>query len=281
MPYEMDRADKVVILARGLGTRMRKQDADALLDRRQAAIAETGVKALIPLAAGDRARPFLDYILHAVAEAGYRRFCLVIGPEHRELRDYYENELKPTRISIEFAIQEKPLGTANAVAAAELFADGDDFLMLNSDNFYPTEACRLLRELNGTGVAVFDRDAMIRRSNISADRIQKFAVAIITANGRLARVIEKPGAQTIASLGQEVYVSMNCWRFSSAIFNACRAIGPSSRGEYEITDAVQYAIDRLGESFCVVRSNEPVLDLSHRSDIASVSALLRDAEVRL
>ena len=57
--------DKAVILARGLGTRMRKSDADAPLDARQAAVAETGVKALIPID-----RPFLDYVLHVVAQAG-------------------------------------------------------------------------------------------------------------------------------------------------------------------------------------------------------------------
>src|SRR3954452_13138192 len=58
--------DKAVILARGLGTRMRKPDATATLDSRQAAIAESGVKAMIPVGAGVRGgtdRPFLDYVL--------------------------------------------------------------------------------------------------------------------------------------------------------------------------------------------------------------------------
>ena len=57
--------DKAVILARGLGTRMRKSDADAALDAKQAAAAETGIKALIPID-----RPFLDYVLHVIAQAG-------------------------------------------------------------------------------------------------------------------------------------------------------------------------------------------------------------------
>ena len=69
--------DKVVILARGLGTRMRAGNAEADLDAGQEAVAATGVKALIPID-----RPFLDYVLGDLAEAGYRRVCLVIGPEH-------------------------------------------------------------------------------------------------------------------------------------------------------------------------------------------------------
>jgi dTDP-glucose pyrophosphorylase len=135
----MSTTDKVVILARGLGTRIKKSDDAAALDARQAAVAETGVKAMIPID-----RPFLDYVLHAVADAGFKRACLIIGPEHQAVRDYYAKS-KLTRIVIEFAVQDRPLGTANAVAAAEKFAGGDDFLMINSDNYYPASACRALR----------------------------------------------------------------------------------------------------------------------------------------
>ena len=65
------RTDKLVVLARGLGTRMRHRDDSAWLEDEQAAVAETGVKALIPID-----RPFLDYVLSAAAEAGCRRVCL-------------------------------------------------------------------------------------------------------------------------------------------------------------------------------------------------------------
>ena len=41
--------DKVVVLARGLGTRMRRNDAAAQVDGRQAAVAEAGIKAMIPI----------------------------------------------------------------------------------------------------------------------------------------------------------------------------------------------------------------------------------------
>jgi dTDP-glucose pyrophosphorylase len=269
--------DKAVILARGLGTRMRKPDATATLDSRQAAIAESGVKAMIPVGAGVRGgtdRPFLDYVLAELAEAGFRRACLVIGPEHEQVREYYGQRLKPRRLTISFAIQDKPLGTANAIAAAEAFAAGEGFLMINSDNLYPAAACAALRELGGAGVALFERDAMLAGSNIAPDRVMKFAAAVIDERGNLQRVIEKPDAATLASLGPEVYLSMNCWRFSGRIFEACRAIKPSPRGEYEITDAAQYAIDELGETFRVVRSREPVLDLSSRGDIGLVAAKL-------
>ncbi len=265
--------DKAVILARGLGTRMRKSDSAAALDTRQSTIADTGVKAMIPID-----RPFLDYVLHVLAESGYRRVCLVIGPEHDVVRDYYA-KLSLKRLTIDFAIQEKPLGTANAVAAAESFSAGDDFLMLNSDNYYPINACRALRELSGPGIAAFDRDALLRSSNIPADRVNKFAVTVINPDNTLQRVIEKPDDKTLAAMSKHLLMSMNCWRLPASIFTACRAIPLSARGEYEITDAVQYCIDHLHEKFTVIPSHEAVLDMSTRSDIAAVASRLAGSEV--
>jgi glucose-1-phosphate thymidylyltransferase len=74
---------------------------------------------------------------------------------------------------------------------------------------------------------------------------------------------------------------MNCWGFGPAIFDACAAVAPSPRGELELTDAVQHAIDSLGVNFRVLRFHAGVLDLSSRSDIAAVAARLRGTEVRL
>jgi dTDP-glucose pyrophosphorylase len=267
--------DKAVILARGLGTRMRKADDGAELDDSQSAIADTGVKALIPID-----RPFLDYVLSVLAQAGYRQVCLVIGPEHQALRSYY-SQLKTDLLDISFAVQEKPLGTGDAVAAAAEFAGKDHFLMINSDNYYPEDACRALRVLDAPGMAAFERDAMIAGSNIPADRVVKFAAVQVDEQGNLRRVIEKPDEKTLAALGGEVYLSMNCWMFGPKIFRACRSIKPSSRGEFEITDAVQYAIDHLDEKFRVLNFKAPVLDLSSRSDIAPVAARLAGTEVIL
>jgi peptide/nickel transport system permease protein len=53
---------KAVILARGLGKRMRQTDDAASIDASQAAVADRGIKAMIPIG-----RPFLDYVLSALA----------------------------------------------------------------------------------------------------------------------------------------------------------------------------------------------------------------------
>ena len=74
---------------------------------------------------------------------------------------------------------------------------------------------------------------------------------------------------------------MNCWRFGPEIFTACQSIDKSPRGEYEIPDAVMYSIRELGARYQVVPSDQPVLDMSTRADIASVSSRLEGTEVDL
>lgn len=267
---------KAVILARGLGTRMRRPDQAAALDARQAAAADAGVKAMIPIG-----RPFLDYVLSALADAGYRQICLVIGPEHHAVREYYTRTVVPSRVSVSFAIQERPLGTADAVAAAAPFAGSDRFLMINSDNYYPVEAFEALGRLAGPGLAAFERDSLIRDGNVDAARVRQFAVAKISATGLLEAIVEKPDEAAIAALGPDVFVSMNCWVFGSAIFTACASIGPSARGELELTDAVRFSMTSLGERYTAVPFRAPVLDLSSRADIAAVARRLASTEVRL
>jgi dTDP-glucose pyrophosphorylase len=267
--------NKLVVLARGLGKRMRRNDGEAQVDGRQAAVAEAGIKALIPID-----RPFLDYVLSAAADAGYRHICLVIGPEQEAIREYYGGKVVAEKLDFSFACQPEPRGTADAVAAAEAFAGDDAFAIINSDNYYPVEALRALREQSGSAVALFERDAMLS-GNVPADRIKSFSVGKIDESGHLTRIIEKPDEATLASLPRPLWLSMNCWRFGPSIFKACKAIKPSPRGEFEITDAVQHVITVFGEVFSAVKIRAPVLDMTCRGDIASVTAHLAGTKVNL
>jgi dTDP-glucose pyrophosphorylase len=268
-------ASKAVILARGLGTRMRRAAVEAGLDEAQTRAADAGVKGMIPVG-----RPFLDYVISALADAGFQSVCLVIGPEHQAIRDHYGCEGALSRIRVTFAVQERPLGTANAVAAAEAFAGADEFLVINSDNYYPVAVLEQVRRLTGPGLAGFERAALSREGNIDDARVSRYAVLQVAADGALEDVIEKPDPGAWARTGAGALISMNCWRFSPRIFEAITQTGLSSRGEYELADAVRAAI-RLGERFQVVPVSAGVLDLSLRGDIPSVAKRLAGVEVRL
>ena len=271
----MRETTKAVILARGLGSRMRRADAGAQLSDTQARVADAGVKAMIPIG-----RPFLDHLISALADAGMTDVCLVIGPEHGAIREYYAS-LVINRVRVHFAIQPTANGTAGAVASAEEFAKGDVVLVMNGDNYYPVAACRALARLGASGTIGFDLDGLIANSNIPAERVRLFALLQRDGDGWLTGVVEKPDPDTYASLLATSRISMNLWSFTPAIFDACRRVQPSVRGERELQDAVRIALTELGERFRVIDSTEGVLDLSTRGDIESVAAVLRDRPVKL
>lgn len=266
---------KAVVLARGLGTRMRQRDDRAVHDLAQAQVADSGLKAMIPVG-----RPFLDHVLCALADAGLSSVCLVVGPEHDVVRAYYDR-LRPSRLTVSFAEQPAPRGTADAVAAAAGFAGGDPFLVLNSDNYYPVEALAAMALGGAPALAAFHRDALVAGGNIDADRVRQFALLRISDDGMLDDIVEKPDESTVAAFGDDVFVSMNLWSFTRDIFEACRRVAPSPRGELELPQAVRLAMSALGMRVRAVPLRLPVLDLSRRADIARVAARLAALDVRL
>ncbi len=265
---------RAVILARGLGTRMRRADGAAAVSDTQASVADTGVKALIPVG-----RPFLDYAISALADAGIRDVCLVVGPEHDALQERYGSR-QFSRVRIGFAVQGEPRGTADAVLAAERWTAGEPFLVVNSDNYYPVDAMRELAVLEEPGLVAFSREGLLHSGQISPSRVLSFAVLELRGD-HLTRIIEKPTPAELDALGPDVWVSMNCWRFDGRIFGACRDVPLSSRGELELPLAVALGIERGDFRVRALRSTLPVLDLSSRGDIASVTVRLAHVKATL
>jgi dTDP-glucose pyrophosphorylase len=254
---------------------MQRADRAAAADPAQARIADTGLKAMIPFR-----RPFLDYILSALADAGCCDVCLVIGPEHDLICEYYERTHPPERVRVSFAIQQEARGTADAVLAAGAFAGDEPFLVLNSDNYYPIDVLRALVALDGPGLPAFRRSTLLELSNIDAGRVRSYAMLTIDDAGMLEEIVEKPDPETFARYGDDVRVSMNCWRFGPSIFRACRSIEPSPRGELELPNAVRYAVRVMGERFRAIPVDAGVLDLSRREDIAAVEDRLSGVDAR-
>lgn len=266
---------KAVILAAGRGTRMSAENDGAELSTEQEAAAASGVKGMIPVG-----RPFLDYVLSAVADAGFTDVCIVVASDNDTIREHYSND-NVKRLRITFAVQLSPIGTADAVLAAQQFTLGEPFVVINSDNYYPPKSLSRLRLTDGPATIGFSRDGLLGGGNISPERIGAYAYLEAGSDGILRKITEKPIIAAGALPGANVHVSMNCWRLTSAFFRACRDVQPSPRGELELPLAVQYAIDVLGLRIIVIPDDVPVLDLSDRADIPLVAAALSKVEVSL
>ncbi|MEZ5975838.1 MAG: sugar phosphate nucleotidyltransferase [Planctomycetota bacterium] len=230
-----DAAPWAVVLAAGAGSRMRQTLAapeQAGLSHEQLGAAARGAKAMMPVAG----RPFLDYALHNLAEAGFTRVCLVISPAGDELRTWYTSH-PPRRLQVAFAVQTAPRGTADAVLAAEVVVATRPCSSATATT--PTRSpcsppcappvCPPLRLFPVTLLPAH------RGAQARDQRLRAFADLEIDGDGNLAAIHEKPEYTPRA-------VSMNCWYFDARIFDACRRVTPSARGELELPDAVRLAM---------------------------------------
>lgn len=264
--------ETAVVLAAGRGTRMRQDAPGVELTREQTAAADAGLKMLVPL----NGRPFLAYVLDELAAAGFREVCLVVRPEDPS-RPGAADPVREAALSLDtplrlrFVVQPEPRGGADAVLASEPVVGSQPFLVINADNVYPAEVLRSLREIDGAGLAAFERDALVRRSNIPPERVAAFAV-IRQRDGWLTEIREKPSPDVLARW-PDARVSMTCWRFDPSIFDACRRVSPSPRGELELPDAVALDMER-GTRFRVVPVAAGVLDISSRADIPALERRL-------
>lgn len=264
-----------VIMAAGRGTRMQRADAGAQLDAAQAAAADAGHKAMMPID-----RPFLEYVISALADAGITHVVLVVGPSADALRQHFTVDAPPARVRIDFAVQPEATGTADAVVRAASVVGDVPFLVLNADNYYPVDALRTLAADDGAGTVAFDRDALVTRGNIDRERVRAFAVLDVDAHDMLRGIIEKPGDSLDLDAPAARWVGMNLWAITPAVVDACRRVPRSSRGEFELPEAVALAI-REGTPVRAVRMAAPVLDLSRRGDVASVTTHLAGITPRI
>jgi glucose-1-phosphate thymidylyltransferase len=218
---------KALILAGGAGTRLRP-------------ITHTRAKQLVPVAN----KPILFYGLDAIAEAGIKEVGIVVGDSAAEIRAAV-GDGSSWGFAVTYIAQEAPLGLAHAVLIAGEFLGSDDFVMYLGDN--------LLKQSLNDFVARFDAERAtatapadggsgdVPCAQILLKRVpdpHRFGVAELGDDGSVVRLVEKPAEppSNLALVG--VYL------FDRRIHDAVAAIRPSGRGELEITDAIQWLVDK-------------------------------------
>jgi len=202
---------RALVLSGGEGSRLRP-------------LTHTNAKQLIPVAG----TPILFHALESIAAAGITEVGIVIGATGDEVRaavgDGSRWGLRATYIP-----QAQPLGIAHAVMTAADFVRGQPFLLFLGDNVLLSGVSRFVEE--------FERnrpDAQILLTRVKEP--EHFGVAVLEGE-RVVRLVEKPGefVSDIALVG--VYL------FDDSVLEACASLRPSGRGEYEITEAIQWLVD--------------------------------------
>jgi glucose-1-phosphate thymidylyltransferase len=203
---------KGLILSGGKGTRLRP-------------ITFTSAKQLIPIAN----KPVLFYGIEALRDAGIRDIGIVVGDTKEDVRKAV-GDGSMWDANITYIEQEEPAGLAHAVLIAQGFLKNEPFVMYLGDNLILGGIKELVREFIETTPNC--QILLARVPNPS-----QFGVAELK-DGKVVRLVEKPKEpkSDLALVG--VYM------FDSHIFEAVKNIKPSWRNELEITDAIQYLIDK-------------------------------------
>lgn len=115
---------EAIILAGGLGTRLRSMVADI-------------PKCLAPVAG----RPFLYYVIEHLLKQGIDKFIFSVGFKY-EMIESWLNEEYPLLFA-QFAIEHEPLGTGGAIKLACSFATEKNVLVVNGDTLYKLDVKKL------------------------------------------------------------------------------------------------------------------------------------------
>src|SRR5262249_8596617 len=131
-------------------------------------------------------------------------------------------------LDVTYLPQAAPLGLAHAVLTARDFVAGQPFLMYLGDNVLAEGVTRFVQEFERTRP---DARAFLAR----VPEPERFGVAVLEGD-RVVRLVEKPRERVsdLALVG--VYL------FDDSILEAAETLRPSWRGEYEITEAIQWLI---------------------------------------
>ncbi len=176
-------------------------------------------------------RPMIYYPLHTLTEMGVEQAMVIVGG--RSVGDILELLHDGSDIGLEltYRYQRGALGIAHAIGLAQAFADEDPIAIVLGDNIIRGSLRAFADEfMAGTALA----GAVLKR----VPDPERFGVAELDAEGRVVAFEEKP-AQPKSDL-----IPIGVYLFRPAVFEALQTLRPSARGEFEITDLLNYFIER-------------------------------------
>jgi len=243
---------KVVIAAAGQGTRMLH-------------LTKEKSKHLIRV----KKRPFLAYLLDNLFLAGYRDLILVTGFKEELIEGFLKRykpslkSLRPSQYKIRMVSQyeilgpkDKMYGTACPLKCVKDIVKKSQFLYLCGDNLY---SVRDLKAMNIKGKCSYV-------AGIYHKNPEKYGV-LVEDSGFLKKVVEKP-KEFVGNM-----VNSGLYKFTPDVFSKLGKITKSSRGEYEITDAINLLARE--KKMKIQKIQDFWLDFGNPADIIQVSYFLR------
>jgi len=205
-------------------------------------------------------KPMVYYPLSTLMLAGIRDLLVISTPSDISNYERLLGDGQQWGLNISYAVQPEPGGLAQAFLIGESFIGGDDSALVLGDNiFYGHDLDHLLS------------NAMIRSSGASifAYHVQnprRYGVVEFDADGCAVNLEEKP------TNPKSNYAVTGLYFYDQQVVDFAKSIGPSGRGELEITDINQIYLEQSalhveimdrGYAWLDTGTHESLLEASH------------------
>jgi glucose-1-phosphate thymidylyltransferase len=167
-------------------------------------------------------KPMIYYPLSTLMQAGLREILVITTPEHRPAFEALLGDGGGLGLRLEYAVQPRPEGLAQAFLIGEEFLDGEGAALVLGDNIFhgPGLGTSLAEHTDVDGGLVFAYQVSNPRA---------YGVVEFDAAGRAVSIEEKP------SRPKSSYAVPGLYFYDNGVVDIARRIRPSERGELEIS----------------------------------------------
>jgi len=177
-------------------------------------------------------KPMIYYPLTTLMLAGIREFLVVTTPEDQAAFQRVLGDGEPWGVSIEYAVQPKPGGVAQAFLIGESFIADQPCALCLGDNIF----------FGGGLPALLHQAATIRHgANIfihEVDSPERYGVIELDSAGKPLSIAEKPIQP------KSHWAVTGIYFYGADVVGVVRDLKPSARGELEITDVNAHYLSR-------------------------------------
>ena len=244
----------VLILAAGLGTRMKSETAKVLH--------KLGGK------------PLISHVCRTAAALDPRKIVVVVGHQAESVEQAIKQELNQERVS--FALQKEQLGTGHAVLSAREAFENEDSTLLIMSGDVPMIRVGTLAALIQQHRTHRGRGAACTLLTVKVDNPIGYGRIVRDKFGLFQKIVEQKDASEEERKIREINAGIYCFN-SRLLFEALSKVGNNNKqNEYYLTDVPQI-LSEAGEPVSLYFHPEvrEVSGINNREELAEMEQMLR------